>query len=263
MNYESVIYEKKNGIAKIILNRHEKYNAMNRTMVQEMGYALDDAKEDNAIRVVVIAGKGKAFCTGIDLKFMQEEVRSSWEQQELFRFINDTVTDVIARLSKPVIASVNGFALAGGFEIMLACDLVIASQEAIIGDQHINFGLVGPGGSTQRTPRVVGIRKAKEIIFTGKWLSAQEAERIGLVNRVVPLDQLEAATNELATTLAEKSPVALRIAKMLINRAFETDFDTAKELEIMSAVVNATTEDFEEGMRAFSEKRKPVFKGRK
>ena len=262
MNYESVIYEKENGIAKIILNRHEKYNAMNRTMIQEMGYALDDAKEDNSIRVVVIAGKGKAFCTGIDLKFMQEEVRSSWERQELFRFINDTVTDVIARLSKPVIAAVNGFALAGGFEIMLACDLVIASQEAVIGDQHINFGLVGPGGSTQRMPRIVGIRKAKEIIFTGKWLSAQEAERIGLVNRVVPLDQLEAATNELANTLAEKSPVALRIAKMLINRAFETDFHTANELEVMSAVVNATTEDSEEGMQAFNEKRKPVFKGR-
>jgi len=262
MNYESAIYEKENGIAKIILNRHEKYNAMNRTMIQEMGYALDDAKEDNSIRVVVIAGKGKAFCTGIDLKFMQEEVRSSWEREELFRFINDTVTDVIARLSKPVIAAVNGFALAGGFEIMLACDLVIASQEAIIGDQHINFGLVGPGGSTQRTPRIVGIRKAKEIIFTGKWLSAQEAERIGLVNRVVPLDQLEVATNELANTLAEKSPVALRIAKMLINRAFETDSHTANELEVMSAVVNATTEDSEEGMQAFNEKRKPVFKGR-
>jgi enoyl-CoA hydratase/carnithine racemase len=161
-----------------------------------------------------------------------------------------------------VIASINGFAFAGGFEIMLACDLVIAAEDALICDQHINFGLVGPGGTTQRLPRIVGIRKAKEIILTGEKLSAHEAQRIGLVNRVVPLKELEKATEEMAAQLVEKSPVALRIAKNLLNRALEADRVTASELEVMSAIVNATSEDYQEGVRAFNEKRKPVFKGR-
>jgi len=262
MNYENIIFEKKNGIAKITLNRPEALNAMNRAMITEIGHALEDVEKDSAVRVVVITGSGKAFCVGADLKFVKEELTSLYDQQEFFRFGNKTLMNAIENLNKPVIAAVNGFALAGGFEIMLVCDLVIASEEALFGDQHINYGLVGPGGSTQRTPRLVGPRKAKEIIFTGERLSAHEAERIGLVNRVVPADELESATNEIAGKIAEKSPVALRIAKTLINRALEADQDTASELEVMSAIVNATSEDYHEGIRAFNEKRKPVFKGR-
>ncbi|MCK4827980.1 enoyl-CoA hydratase/isomerase family protein, partial [bacterium] len=182
MNYENIIFEKKNGIAKITLNRPEKSNAMNRDMILEIGDALKDAEKDDTIKIVVITGSGRAFCAGIDLKFAKEELGNLWQQQELFRLTNRTVTNAIENLSKPVIGAINGFALAGGFELMPACDLVIASEEALIGDQHINFGLVGPGGSTQRTPRLIGPRKAKEIIFTGERLSAHEAERIGLVN---------------------------------------------------------------------------------
>lgn len=262
MNYVNIIFEKENGIAKITLNRPEALNALNRAMITEIGHALEDAEKDNAIRVVIITGSGKAFCVGADLKFVKEELRTLYAQQEFFRFGNKTLMNAIENLNKPVIAAVNGFALAGGFEITLVCDLVIASQDAFLGDQHINYGLVGPGGSTQRTPRLVGPRKAKEIIFTGERLSANEAERIGLVNRVVPADELERATEDMAGKIAEKSPVALRIAKTLINRALEADQVTASELEVMSAIVNATSEDYEEGIRAFNEKRKPMFKGR-
>jgi enoyl-CoA hydratase/carnithine racemase len=262
MNYESIVFEKKDGVAKITLNRPEALNALNKNMISEIGCALEDVEKDNMIRVVVVTGKGKAFCVGADLKFVKEELASLWKQQEFFRFGNKTLMNAIEDLGKPVVAAVNGFALGGGFELMQACDLVIASEDALIGDQHINFGLVGPGGTTQRTPRIVGIRKAKEIIFTGERLSAREAERIGLVNWVVPASELEKATDEMAAKLVEKSPVALRIAKMLINRAMQIDLSTASELEIMSAIVNATSEDSQEGMRAFNEKRKPVFKGR-
>jgi enoyl-CoA hydratase/carnithine racemase len=145
---------------------------------------------------------------------------------------------------------------------MLACDLVIAADDAVIADQHLNYGVVGPGGSTQRTTWLLGPRKAKEIILTGKRLSGKEAEQIGLVNLSVPRDHLESAVNELAVQLAEKSPVALRIAKALINRALQVDLSMSEELEILSAIVNATSEDYAEGMQAFNDKRKPVFKGR-
>jgi enoyl-CoA hydratase/carnithine racemase len=261
MDCKSILFEKNNGVAKITLSRPDDLNAMNTDMISEIVHALENAETDNIVRVVVITGNGKAFCVGADLKLGSEEFGSLESQQEIFRLFNRTLSK-IENLNKPVIASINGFALAGGFEFMLACDLVIASEDALIGDQHINFGLVGAGGSTQRTTRLVGIRKAKEIIFTGERLSAREAERIGLVNKVVPADELESATYEMAAMLVERSPVALRIAKMLINRALQIDDSTAQELEVMSSLVNCTSEDSQEGMKAFNEKRKPAFKGR-
>ena len=168
----------------------------------------------------------------------------------------------LAQLSKPVIAEVNGAALGGGYEMMLACDLAVAAEDAIIGDQHINFGLIGPGGSTQRTTWLLGPRRAKEVILMGKRLTGIEAEKIGLVNRAVPKNQLDRTVHEMAAQIAQKSPVAVRIAKALINRALQIDLSTSEQLEIMSAIVNATSEDFVEGMIAFNEKRKPVFKGK-
>jgi enoyl-CoA hydratase/carnithine racemase len=262
MDYKNIIFEKVKGVCKITLNRPEALNALNREMVVEIGNTLEEAEKDDEIRVLVITGKGKAFCVGADLKFVNKELKSLQDQEQFFRFGNKILMNAIENLKKPVIASINGFAFAGGFEIMLACDLVIAAEDALICDQHINFGLVGPGGTTQRLPRIVGIRKAKEIILTGENLSAHEAQRIGLVNRVVPSKELEKATEKMAAQLVEKSPVALRIAKTLLNRALEADRITASELEVMSAIVNATSEDLQEGIRAFNEKRKPVFKGR-
>jgi len=262
MDYKFILFKKENRLARIVFNRPEAANALHMDMVEEISIALDDAEQDSAVRVVIITGSGKAFCAGADLKYFKANISTLWQQEEWFRRANRIMMNRLAQLRKPVIAAVNGAALGGGYEIMLACDLVVAADDAVIADQHLNFGIVGPGGSTQRTTWLIGARKAKEIIFTGKRLSGKEAERIGLINLSVPRDRLESAVNELAAQLAEKSPVALRIAKTLINRALQVDLSVSEELEIMAAIVNNTSEDYVEGMRAFDEKRKPVFKGR-
>jgi enoyl-CoA hydratase len=178
MSFETIIFEKKRGVAKIILNRPEVLNAMNDVMFREIGQALEDSEEDNTIRVVVITGKGRAFCTGVDLKFSREKLDSQKAREDFYRYGNRVKMRRIVEMSKPVIAAVNGFALAGGFEIMLACDLAIASEDAQIGDQHMIYGFFGAGGSPYRLPLLVGMRKAKELIFTGKMISGKEAERI-------------------------------------------------------------------------------------
>jgi len=260
--FKTILFEKTNGTGCITLNRPDKSNAMNRDMIVEIGDALEKIERDDAIRALIITGNGRTFCAGMDLGFVGEELVSLGDQQAFFRFTTRTVIQAIENLGKPVIAAVNGFALAGGFELMLACDLVVAAEDALIGDQHINYGLVGPGGSTQKTPRMVGLKKAKELILLGEKISASEAERIGLINRVVPAKELLPTAQDLASRLAQKSPVALKIAKTLLNRSMDMDLATGSELEVMSAIVNAASEDYQEGLRAFKEKRKPVFKGR-
>jgi len=255
MQYRQIIYEKKDTIAKISLNRPEVLNAIDERMLIEIGHSLGDTERDTNIRVVIITGKGKAFCAGMDLDFVKKKAKTLSDQEKLFRLANRTVRDAIEELSKPVIAAVNGYALAGGFEIMLACDFAIASEDAKIGDQHINFGLIGPGGGTQRLPRIVGIRKAKEIILTGQLLSGKESEGLGLVNRAVPPGDLESAVAEFASTLADKSPTALRIGKILINRSTQTDYSTAEELELSLARVNAASEDYQKGIKAFEDQK--------
>jgi enoyl-CoA hydratase len=262
MGYETIIFEKKGPMAKITLNRPQAMNAMNEVMFREIAQALEDSEEDNNIRVVVITGKGRAFCAGVDLKFAGEKLTSQKAKEDFYRLGNRGKMRRIEEMSKPVIAAVNGFALAGGFEIMLTCDLAIAAEDAQIGDQHMNYGLFGAGGSPFRLPHLIGIRRAKELIFTGKWVTGKEAERIGLVNRAVPADQLESAVDELVAQLADKSPVAMKISKAYINRTAYVDADSRLELLIMSALVLGASEDAQEGTKAFAEKRKPVYKGR-
>jgi enoyl-CoA hydratase/carnithine racemase len=262
VSYETIIYEKKNALAKITLNRPEALNAITRTTLLEIGQALEDAEQDTSVRVVVLAGRGKAFCTGADLKFVSEELKTLQDHQDFFRLLNKMALERMEGLSKPVIAAVQGYCLAGGFEFMLSADLVVAAEDAQIGEQHINFGLLGGGGSGYRLALLVGMRKAKEIILTGKRISGKEAEQIGLVNLAVPADKLESTVDELATELSEKSPVGLKLSKWFINRVSMLDADIRLELAIMYSLINASSEDKEEGLRAFIEKRKPVFKGR-
>jgi len=261
-NYETIIYEKKNRVAKITLNRPEAMNAITRTMFLEIGQALDDAEQDNSISVIVLTGSGKSFCAGVDLKFATEELKTLQDQQDLFRLGNKMALEKIEGLSKPVIAAIHGYCLAGGFEMMMAADLVIADENAKIGDQHINFGLFGGGGCVYRLALLVGMRKAKEIVLMGKRLSGKEAEQLGLINLAVPADKLESAVDEMAAELANKSPVAIKLSKWYINRVSMPDADTRLELAIMYSLIDSTSEDKEEGMKAFIEKRKPVFKGR-
>ena len=179
---------------------------------------------------------------------------------ELWRRVYDSIQE----LGKPVIASINGLALAGGLELVTACDLAIASEEAQLGDQHAAVGLIPGGGNSQRLPRLIGVRKAKELLFTGDWISAKEAERIGLINRAVPADKLEETVNELSRKLAvERSPVAAKVNKSLVNQGIQVNLSAALDLEPGAAVHHFTSsEDAKEGVAAFTEKRKPVFKGR-
>ena len=262
MDYQTIIYEKKKAVVFITLNRPEALNAMTRKTFIEIGQALEDAEQDEDIRVVVIKGNGRAFCAGVDLKFSMEELTNLQEQEAFFRLGNKIILEKIESMGKLVIAVVHGYCLAGGFEIMLAVDLVIATEDAKIGDQHINVGLIGAGGSPYRLPLMIGMRRAKDILLSGRVLTGKEAEQIGLVNRAVPPDQLESTVEALAADLASKSPIAMRLTKAFVNRSVQIDAQARLEFAMMSTLVLNTSEDYQESIRAFNEKRKPVYKGR-
>ena len=260
MTYDTLRFTVRDGIARMTLNRPRALNAISPQMLDDMAAVLECVTADRNVRVLIIAAEGRAFCAGADLKAM-DAMQGDLAQMQRFLTRWKQVFCGIEDLPRPVIGMCQGLALAGGFELLQVCDLVIASDKAELGDQHIHFGLVPGGGGSQRLPRLIGARKAKEIMYTGVWLSAQEAYELGLVNRVVREADLDSAVHELATTLAQKSPVALRTMKHLVNAGLQTDLEHGLQLELQTVMIHNVLDDTREGIAAFKEKRQPVFKG--
>ena len=250
MAFTNIILEKKDGVAKITLNRPKQLNALDGPTMEEIEAAIDDIEKDDSVKVVVITGSGRAFSAGADLSYVEARLD---QPEELAKYLQQfrKTCDKIESLGKPVIAAINGFALAGGLELANACDLAIASEEARIGDQHAMFGLIPGGGNSQRLPRLIGIRKAKELMLSGNWITPQEAERLGLVNKVVPADKLEEAVEEMAQALAERSPAASAAIKALVNRGMQTDLATALDLEMGAILHHFNNKETLDGIKAF------------
>ncbi len=222
MTYKNLILEKSNGIAKIILNRPRVLNAMNEELLAELVVALDDIEKDDSVHVVILTGSGDVFSAGRDLKCVMEG--SERPGGDRYKALED--------LSKPVIAAVNGPCFTGSFELVMCADIIIASENAVFGDTHARFGIIPGGGQTQRLPRQIGPKKAKELLFTCERISAREAERIGIVNKVVPREKLDEAAQEMAEKILKNIPETIKSLKSLINRGLKTDLQTGLKMEM-------------------------------
>jgi enoyl-CoA hydratase len=260
MAHKNIKIEKKEGIATLKINRPQVLNALNKETISEITSAVEELDADKNVKVVILTGEGeKAFIAGADIKQMSE--MSSLEAKK-FSELGHNMLMKIENSRLPFIAVINGYALGGGCEVLMACDICIAAKSAKIGQPEINLG-VHPGfGGTQRLPRLVGRMKAKELILTGKNIDAEEANRIGLVNMVVDDDKLMDAASKLAEQIAGKSTVQTAFIKSLVNKGTDIDINSACALEISYFSSSFSTNDQKEGMKAFLEKRKPDFKGK-
>jgi enoyl-CoA hydratase/3-hydroxyacyl-CoA dehydrogenase len=256
---KTIIVRKENRIGWIVLNRPEKLNAISPEMLEEISTALRELEADEGVRVIVVTGSGRAFSAGADVTaFTDVNPINSYIYSRRFQ----EILNMIERMPKPFIASINGYALGGGLELAMACDIRIASENAMLGQPEINLGLIPGAGGTQRLSKLVGRGRAKELIMLGEPIPAREAERIGLVNRVVPHDRLESETRALANKLAEKPPIALMAAKIAINLGSDYPLEAGLALESSLFSILFSTEDLVEGVSAFIQKRKPEFKGK-
>jgi len=260
MNYKNIVIKEKDGVATITIDRPEALNALNKETLIELSSAIDKLENNEKIKVVILTGNGdKAFIAGADIKQMK-----GLTPLEAKGF-SETGHNLIFKIEKsrlPFIAAVNGYALGGGCEIMMACDIIIAADNALIGQPEINLG-VSPGfGGTQRLPRLVGKTKAKEMLLTGDNISAEDAKNIGLVNKVIESDKLTEEVEKLAQKIESKSSVQTAFIKELVNKGADIDLSNACALEISYFSSSFSTYDQKEGMNAFVEKRKPSFKGK-
>ena len=259
MTYENIIYDLKDGIATITFNRPKALNALNDALLAELSQALDEIAANSDIRVLILTGAGdKSFVAGADINELA--TRNSL-QAKFFARYGQNIIDKMQQMPIAVIAAVNGFALGGGAEIALVCDFIYASENAKFGLPEINLGLIPGFGGTQRLPRLIGKNLAKELIFTGKMISAAEALQIGLVNKVLPPDTLMEEVGKIATEIASKGQVSLRAAKQAINDGLNVDLATGCAIEIDSFALCFASPDAKEGTTAFLEKRKADFKG--
>jgi enoyl-CoA hydratase/carnithine racemase len=258
MQLATVTYGVDRGVARVVLNRPEQLNAISPALLEDLDRVCEAIEADSSARAVTLTGAGRAFCAGADLRAVRE-LSPDPVRWNTFMALWHRVFNRIEALPVPVVAGVHGFALAGGLELVLLADLVVADQAARIGDQHANFGLVAGGGGSQRLPRLIGARRAKELMLLGGWLTAEQALDWGLVNRVAPAGELEAEVQSLGDTLAEKSGSANRTVKALVHRGLELTLARGLDLERELVAAHMRSPDAAEGLRAFAEKRSPVF----
>ncbi len=254
MDYKYIIADRAENIGFVKINRPDVYNAVNVEAILEVEDAMRDFDGDNGVRVVIITGEGKSFVSGSDISRLVE--MDSLRARE-YSQIGQRVLDFIERMEKPVIAAVNGFALGSGCEIAMACDIRIASDKAKFGQPEVKLGLIPGHAGTQRLARLVGVAKAKELIFTGEMIDAHEALRIGLVNKVVASETLLEEAKNMARKIMEVGPFAVRLAKTVINRGADANLAIANSYETQAFSILFSTEEAKEGMTAFLEKRKP------
>lgn len=258
MSYENILLEREDRIARLIINRPDKRNALNLATRREIAEVLDELEKDRDVGVLVVTGAGdKAFISGSDLNEF-----GRMTPLEAYDFMNTLAQRLYTRLEEldiPVIAMINGLCLGAGCEIALACDIRIASDRAKFGQPEIKLGIMPGGGGTQRLARLVGPGKAKELIFTGDVINAEEALAIGLVNRTVPFTELQQVVMDLAKKIAERGAFSLKMAKRSINAGREMGLTAGLAYEALAEVACFTSQDKEEGINAFFEKREPVF----
>lgn len=260
MAYQNILVDREDGVVIITVNRPNVLNALNDATIGELSAALADIAQDESAKVVVMTGAGdKAFVAGADINELRA-LKNSIESLRKTSFGGRLMRN-IEKLPQPVIMAINGFALGGGTEIALAGDIRIAADTARLGVPEVNLGVFPSYGGTQRLPRVVGKSMAKLLMWTGDQVNAEEALRIGLVDKVVPAAELMTVVKDLAKKIAAKAPVAVRMIKVNVNEGMETDLDRGLAIELANSGITMATEDRVEGMTAFLEKRKPQWKG--
>lgn len=264
--FETIIVEKKEGIATITLNMPQIANSITATMYNELPVAIDEIGGDGESRVLVITGAGKGFCGGGDTGEIGEGgIYTGMKREDIIEKITKTTQKPVLSLLNleiPTIAMVNGFAAAGGFDIACACDIRIGSEKARFANAFLGVALSPEYGIHYFLPKIVGLGRASEILYTGRWVLAEEAEKIGLLNRMVPLEDLEKETMELARQLAKAAPIALKLTKKLVREAIEVDGAAILRAAAEYQSITLQSEDHNEGVAAWLEKREPVFRGK-
>jgi enoyl-CoA hydratase len=243
MSSDVVLFEKDNGIGKLILNRPEALNALNFEIFEKLREYFNLVREDDEVKILVITGRGRAFSAGLDFALLGSSLMENTSKVRSFlRALQETI-NIPESMEKPSIAAINGIALGGGTELALACDIRIASENSIFGIPEVCYGIVPDLGGAQRLPRVVGLGRAKELILTGDQIDAQEAWRIGLVNKVVPQNELENAVRTMANKIMDNGPVAVGLGKMVADKSFDVDLKTLLEYTVLVQDVCVRTQD--------------------